>query len=338
IDLNDVKHTYGSPNLNDYGVSSVTGLTNGDKANIGVTMTEDTALKDENTHTNNAGGSYTWTGNISGLEGIENNYNITVNNGKSTVDKANLTIDLNDVKHTYGSPNLNDYGVSSVTGLTNGDKANIGVIMTKDNALKDNNTHTNDVGNYTWTGTINGIEGLGNNYIIKVNEGQSVVNKAKLDIIIDNTTIEKGEHPNYNGQFGNDSGTNNFTNGDTPDTVFGSNWDWGITNPSLENETGTHGDAITIIINGNQYIISKEDIDKILPNYDVNISFGDLTVKDNGSSVPITPIEPIKPVVPGIWSHIYQDQWDRNRDFKERKAEFNFVDGAIPLDEAVEEA
>ena len=188
IDLNDVKHTYGSPNLNDYGVSSVTGLTNGDKANIGVTMTEDTALKDENTHTNNAGGSYTWTGNISGLEGIENNYNITVNNGKSTVDKANLTIDLNDVKHTYGSPNLNDYGVSSVTGLTNGDKANIGVTMTKDDALKDNNKHTNDVGDYTWTGSVSGIEGLEKNYSITVNEGQSVVNKA--DLVIDLGDVE----------------------------------------------------------------------------------------------------------------------------------------------------
>ena len=209
--------------------------------------------------------------------------------------------------------------------------------MTKDNALKDNNTHTNDVGNYTWTGSVSGIEGLGNNYIIKVNEGQSVVKKAKLDIIIDNTIIEKGEHPDYQGQFGNKDDLNKFTNGDTPDTVFGSNWNWGIKDPSLEDEVGVHEDVITIIVNGDKYITNKEDIDKILPNYDVNISFGDLTVKDNGSSVPITPIEPIKPVVPGIWSHIYQEQWDRNRDFKERKAEFNFVDGAIPLDEAVEE-
>ena len=206
--------------------------------------------------------------------------------------------------------------------------------MTKDTALKDENTHTNDAGgNYTWTGNISGLEGIGNNYNITVNNGKSIVKKAKLDIIIDNTTIEKGEHPNYNGQFGNDSGTNNFTNGDTPDTVFGSNWSWGITNPSLEDEVGVYEDVITIIVNGE----SKEEIDKLLPNYDVNISFGDLTVKDNGGSVPIVPIEPIKPVVPSIWSHIYQDQWDRNRDFKERKAEFNFVDGAIPLDEAVEE-
>lgn len=51
------------------------------------------------------------------------------------------------------------------------------------------------------------------------------------------------------------------------------------------------------------------------------------------------PEELVEPMVDYNWSHLYKDApWDRNRDFKERKAEFNFVDGAIPLDEAVEEA
>ena len=338
--VNNVNTTYGTKfDESKYGYR-VGNVVNGDNENEvrgeidknNIAYTNDKALDGTNGKwTGDAG-----TGTIDfANENIDlGNYEVTVHEGQSTVDKANLTIDLNDVEHTYGTPNLNDYGVNSVTGLTNGDKANIGVTMTKDTALKDENTHTNDAGgNYTWTGNISGLEGIGNNYNITVNNGKSIVKKAKLDIIIDNTTIEKGEHPNYNGQFGNDSGTNNFTNGDTPDTVFGSNWSWGITNPSLEDEVGVYEDVITIIVNGE----SKEEIDKLLPNYDVNISFGDLTVKDNGGSVPIVPIEPIKPVVPSIWSHIYQDQWDRNRDFKERKAEFNFVDGAIPLDEAVEE-
>ncbi|MGO5441904.1 hypothetical protein ACTQX2_13795, partial [Megamonas funiformis] len=165
-------------NLNNYGINSVIGLTNGDTANIGVTMTEDTALKDNNTHTNNAGGDYTWTGNISGIEGLENNYNITVVDGKSTVSKADLTIDLNDVNHKYGTPNLNNYGINSVIGLTNGDTANIGVTMTEDTALKDNNTHTNNAGgSYTWTGNISGLEGIENNYNITVNNGKSTVDK-----------------------------------------------------------------------------------------------------------------------------------------------------------------
>ena len=413
IDLNDVKHTYGSPNLNDYGVSSVTGLTNGDTASIGVTMTNDTALKDENTHTNNAGGSYTWTGNISGLEGIENNYNITVNNGKSTVDKANLTIDLNDVKHTYGSPNLNNYGVSSVTGLTNGDKANIGVTMTEDTALKDNNTHTNNAGGiYTWTGNVSGIEGLENNYIITVNNGKSTVDKANLtidlnenvhheygkpnlddyvitgtdgltngdeafedkldvtmthdDALTDNNTHTKpaggdytwtgsvdgieGLEDNYNitinpGKSTVDKGhltitvdDSNTTVGDNPNyggTVDGwANGDnpndfdinFGLDDDTILDQPGKHDGVIGVIIDGTFYPSGTED--DIFNNYDVTISTGDLTV-----------LKPIDINDYKNWSHLYKDApWDRNRDFKERKAEFNFVDGAIPLDEAVEEA
>ena len=402
IDLGDVEHTYGSPNLNGYGVSNVTGLTNGDKANIGVTMTEDTALKDENTHTNNAGGSYTWTGNISGLEGIENNYNITVNNGKSTVDKANLTIDLNDVKHTYGSPNLNDYGVSSVTGLTNGDKANIGVTMTKDNALKDKE-HTNDAGDYTWTGSVSGIEGLENNYNIKVNDGQSVVNKADLtidlnenvhheygkpnlddyiitgtdgltngdeafedkldvtmthdDALTDNNTHTKpaggdytwtgsvdgieGLEDNYNitinpGKSTIDKGhltitvdDSNTTVGDNPSyggTVDGwANGDnpndfdisFGVDDDSIIGQPGKHDGVIGVIIGDKFYPSGTED--DIFNNYDVTINTGDLTV-----------LKPFDINDLKIWSHLYKDApWDRNRDFKERKAEFNFVNGGI---------
>lgn len=364
ITLNDIERIYGNLNINSSNYGFTYGIANGNgqltdemkkellnKLQLGTvdTTKDDGALVENGTKTNNVG-EYTWTGTVTLDNSLLSNYEFTnkegsiTTTGNSKVNKADLVIDLGDVEHTYGTPNTDDYEIDKI-GWVNGDNYtpdNFIVGNVNDEAIigkdKTQNANNEKNPNYKWTANVTtSNDTINNNYNIIVNDGKSTVNKAKLDIIIDNTTIEKGEHPNYNGQFGNDSGTNNFTNGDTPDTVFGSNWDWGITNPSLENETGTHGDAITIIINGNKYITSKEEIDELLPNYDVNISFGDLTVKDNGSSVPITPIEPIKPVVPGIWSHIYQDQWDRNRDFKERKAEFNFVDGAIPLDEAVEE-
>ena len=318
IDLNDVNHKYGTPNLNGYGVSSVTGLTNGDTANIGVTMIEDTALKDNNTHTNNAGGIYTWTGNVSGIEGLENNYIITVNNGKSTVDKANLTIDLNDVKHTYGSPNLNDYGVSSVTGLTNGDTASIGVTMTNDTALKDENTHTNNAGgSYTWTGNISGLEGIENNYNITVNNGKSTVDKGHLTITVDDSNTTVGDNPNYGGT------VDGWANGDNPNDF---DINFGLDDDTILDQPGKHDGVIGVIIDGTFYPSGTED--DIFNNYDVTISTGDLTV-----------LKPIDINDYKNWSHLYKDApWDRNRDFKERKAEFNFVDGAIPLDEAVEEA
>ena len=322
IDLNDVKHTYGSPNLNDYGVSSVTGLTNGDTANIGVTMTNDTALKDENTHTNNAGGSYTWTGNISGLEGIENNYNITVNNGKSTVDKANLTIDLNEnVHHEYGKPNLDDYVITGTDGLTNGDEAfedKLDVTMTHDDALTDNNTHTKPAGgDYTWTGSVDGIEGLEDNYNITINPGKSTVDKGHLTITVDDSNTTVGDNPNYGGT------VDGWANGDNPNDF---DINFGLDDDTILDQPGKHDGVIGVIIDGTFYPSGTED--DIFNNYDVTISTGDLTV-----------LKPIDINDYKNWSHLYKDApWDRNRDFKERKAEFNFVDGAIPLDEAVEEA
>ena len=322
IDLNDVNHKYGTPNLNGYGVSSVTGLTNGDTASIGVTMTNDTALKDENTHTNNAGGSYTWTGNISGLEGIENNYNITVNNGKSTVDKANLTIDLNEnVHHEYGKPNLDDYVITGTDGLTNGDEAfedKLDVTMTHDDALTDNNTHTKPAGgDYTWTGSVDGIEGLEDNYNITINPGKSTVDKGHLTITVDDSNTTVGDNPNYGGT------VDGWANGDNPNDF---DINFGLDDDTILDQPGKHDGVIGVIIDGTFYPSGTED--DIFNNYDVTISTGDLTV-----------LKPIDINDYKNWSHLYKDApWDRNRDFKERKAEFNFVDGAIPLDEAVEEA
>ena len=323
VGLNNVSHKYGAPNLNDYGIDKdkVAGLTNGDEAfedKLTVTMTKDDALKDNNKHTNNAGGIYTWTGSVSGIEGLENNYIITVNNGKSTVDKANLTIDLNDVKHTYGSPNLNDYGVSSVTGLTNGDTASIGVTMTNDTALKDENTHTNNAGgSYTWTGNISGLEGIENNYNITVNNGKSTVDKGHLTITVDDSNTTVGDNPNYGGT------VDGWANGDNPNDF---DINFGLDDDTILDQPGKHDGVIGVIIDGTFYPSGTED--DIFNNYDVTISTGDLTV-----------LKPIDINDYKNWSHLYKDApWDRNRDFKERKAEFNFVDGAIPLDEAVEEA
>ena len=321
IDLNKVYHTYGKPNLNDYGVR-VEGLTNGDKANIGVTMTNDTALKDNNTHTNNASENYTWTGNVSGIEGLKNNYNITVNDGESVVNKADLTIDLNEnVHHEYGKPNLDDYVITGTEGLTNGDEAfedKLDVTMTEDTALKDNNTHTNNAGeNYTWTGNVSGLEGLENNYNITINPGKSTVDKGHLTITVDDSNTTVGDNPSYGGT------VDGWVNGDNPNDF---DINFGLDDDTILDQPGKHDGVIGVIIDGTFYPSGTED--DIFNNYDVTISTGDLTV-----------LKPIDINDYKNWSHLYKDApWDRNRDFKERKAEFNFVDGAIPLDEAVEEA
>ena len=325
VDLNKVYHTYGDPNLKDYGIDKVEGLTNGDEASkdkLDVEMTKDTALKDNNTHTNNAGENYTWIGNVSGIEGLENNYNITVNEGQSVVNKADLTIDLNEnVHHEYGKPNLDDYVITGTEGLTNGDEAfedKLDVTMTHDDALTDNNTHTKPAGgDYTWTGSVDGIEGLEDNYNITINPGKSTVDKGHLTITVDDSNTTVGDNPSYGGT------VDGWANGDNPNDF---DINFGLDDDTILDQPGKHDGVIGVIIDGTFYPSGTED--DIFNNYDVTISTGDLTV-----------LKPIDINDYKNWSHLYKDApWDRNRDFKERKAEFNFVDGAIPLDEAVEEA
>lgn len=324
VDLNKVYHTYGEPNLKDYGISGVEGLTNGDEASkdkLDVEMTKDTALKDNNTHTNNAGENYTWTGKVSGIEGLENNYNIKVNDGQSVVNKADLTIDLNEnVHHEYGKPNLDDYVITGTDGLTNGDEAfedKLDVTMTHDDALTDNNTHTKPAGgDYTWTGSVDGIEGLEDNYNITINPGKSTVDKGHLTITVDDSNTTVGDNPNYGGT------VDGWANGDNPNDF---DINFGLDDDTILDQPGKHDGVIGVIIDGTFYPSGTED--DIFNNYDVTINAGDLTV-----------LKPIDINDYKNWSHLYKDApWDRNRDFKERKAEFNFVDGAIPLDEAVEE-
>lgn len=423
VGLNNVSHKYGAPNLNDYGIDKdkVAGLTNGDEAfedKLTVTMTKDDALKDNNTHTNDAGENYTWTGTINGIEGLGNNYiikvvdgnskvnktdlvidlgdvehtygtpntddyeidkigwvngdnynpdnfivgnvndeaiigkdktqnanneknpnykwtadvatdndtinknyNIIVNDGQSVVNKADLTIDLNEnVHHEYGKPNLDDYVITGTDGLTNGDEAfedKLDVTMTHDDALTDNNTHTKPAGgDYTWTGSVDGIEGLEDNYNITINPGKSTVDKGHLTITVDDSNTTVGDNPNYGGT------VDGWANGDNPNDF---DINFGLDDDTILDQPGKHDGVIGVIIDGTFYPSGTED--DIFNNYDVTINTGDLTV-----------LKPFDIDDSKNWSHLYKNApWDRNRDFKERKAEFNFVDGAIPLDGAVEE-
>ncbi|MGO5441740.1 hypothetical protein ACTQX2_12880, partial [Megamonas funiformis] len=133
ITANDVYRIYGNTIIQngDYGIS-IDGWVNGEDyskyIDIGHNTIEDSALTGNTTGkvTNNVG-NYNWTGTIAIIgssEGLKN-YEIvnTDVKGKSIVNKADLTIDLNDVNHKYGTPNLNNYGINSVIGLTNGDTA-----------------------------------------------------------------------------------------------------------------------------------------------------------------------------------------------------------------------
>ena len=281
---------------------------------------KDNAIKEnDEIHTNNVG-DYTWSASFD-LGDLAKNYQfddkgsskITVDNGKSSVSKADLTINLGDVNHKYGTPSLNDYKVEEIKGLTNGDKGNISVENIKDSALKDNNTHTNNVGdNYTWSGDIESdIAGLTTNYNITVKDGKSTVSKAKLDIKVNDVTISQGDKPQYSGIIGE------LVNGDTLDNV---NIHFGVADSIVETIVGEHKDNIGIWIDGKYYDKAQEISTGLWKNYEISLNPGDLTVlaRDWKS-----------------WETEDKYAWGKKREERERKAEIHFVDGGQIISEKV---
>ena len=281
---------------------------------------KDNAIKEnDEIHTNNVG-DYTWSASFD-LGDLAKNYQfddkgsskITVDNGKSSVSKAKLTVNLGNVNHKYGTPSLNDYKVEEIKGLTNGDKGNISVENIKDSALKDNNTHTNNVGdNYTWSGDIESdIAGLTTNYNIIVKDGKSSVSKAKLDIKVNDVTISQGDKPQYSGIIGE------LVNGDTLDNV---NIHFGVADSIVETIVGEHKDNIGIWIDGKYYDKAQEISTGLWKNYEISLNPGDLTVlaRDWKS-----------------WETEDKYAWGKKREERERKAEIHFVDGGQIISEKV---
>ena len=185
--------------------------------------------------------------------------------------------------------------------------------MTQDNALKDDNKHTNNVGdNYTWSGNIeSGIAGLKNNYDITVKEGTSSVSKAKLDINVNDVTISQGDKPQYSGQVGE------LVNGDTLDNV---NIHFGVADSTIETVVGEYKDDIGIWIDGKYYDKNQVPTSGVWKNYEISLNPGDLTVlaRDWKS-----------------WETEDKYAWGKKREERERKAEIHFVDGGQIISEKV---
>ena len=292
VGLNEVHRTYGNMNLKDgysYGVSSVTGNVNGDSystADMTVVKDSDTALtgSDAGRVTKNAG-NYTWTGKVSSTNALLNqNYEIEAGQGTSVIDKAKLTVGLNEVHRTYGNMNLKDgysYGASSVTGNVNGDSysvADMTVVKDSDTALtgSDAGRVTEDAGNYTWTGKVSSTNALLNqNYEIEAGEGTSVIDKAKLNLTVGdvNTTYgTKFDESRYGYTL------NGNTNGDSEELVKNLIGKVDYTNNAAKDGTnGTWTDNAGMYVGAVGLGKTKDQIN--LDNYDVaSITNGTATI------------------------------------------------------------
>ena len=321
VSLNDVVRTYGNATITSggYSASNITGLVNGDSYNAGdvkVTVTGDDAIAgvSGNRVTNDAG-KYEWTGSASTTnEGLGKNYNLVVNgNGKSTVKKANLVVNLNDITRVYGNLDAknysNAYTFDANAGLVNGDNGLV-INADKDGAITEGSVSdvkkTNNVGNYEWNGTASGVENLNTNYDVTVNAGKSEVTPAKLTFVVDDKTITQGVPAEYTGK------ANGLTNGDTLAGigVGGYELDSSV-NPLI---VGVYEDKIGVLINGSLHLTGGYGL---LKNYKVEFDPGTLTV--------LASFNPADDYWFGT------APWDKERNLRERKAEFHYVAGGMSL-------
>ena len=342
VGLGDVHRTYGSTAITTtggYTVSSIGGLVNGDKElgygsdDLEVTGTVDGALTGENTgRVTNDAGEYAWSGTVSGKDGtltnLSNNYEITVDgHGTSIVDKANLNITINDVNTTYGTAfNTGDYGYTFGQGeVVNGDDEDSlknainaaagGYINT--GAGTDGHA-TQDAGDgYSLSFADTVDKDILNNYTVSVTNGTSTVSKAEITVSADSHQIYIGApEPTYTGTTIEDL----LVNGDS---LNGTSYEYGPEGPVDTNQTGNTDIGIHF---GDTYFGSGTDWSSAwdgFKNYNITFTPGTLTV------------EGMPPDMPEIsdsekWNSLLRDTpWDRNGNFRERKAEIHFIAGGM---------
>ena len=321
VGLNDVVRTYGNAAITSggYSAGNITGLVNGDSYNAGdvkVTVTGDGAIAGvSGSKVTNDAGNYKWTGSASTTNaGLDKNYNLVVTaNGKSDVTKANLVVNLNDITRVYGNLDAKDYSKAFTfganAGLVNGDSGLV-IKADKDGAITEGSISdvkkTNNVGSYEWNGTASGVDNLNTNYDVTVNAGKSDVTPAKLTFVVDDKTITQGVPAKYTGK------ANGLTNGDTLAGigVGGYELDSSV-NPLI---VGVYEDKIGVLINGSLHLTGGYGL---LKNYKVEIDPGTLTV--------LASFNPADDYWFGT------APWDKERNLRERKAEFHYVAGGMSL-------
>ena len=319
VNLKDITRVYGNLDAKNYSnaftFGANAGLVNGDNGLV-INADKDGAITGgtlTNVKKTNNVGSYEWNGTASGVDNLNTNYNVQINVGKSNVTKANLVVNLNDITRVYGNLDAKNYSnaftFGNNAGLVNGDNGLV-INANKDGAIAGgtltNVEKTNNVGKYEWNGTASGVENLNTNYNVQINAGKSEVTKAKLTFVVDDKTITQGVPAKYTGK------ANGLTNGDTlvGIGVGGYELDSSV-NPLI---VGVYEDKIGVLINGSLHLTGG---DGLLKNYKVEIDLGTLTV--------LASFNPADDYWFGT------APWDKERNLRERKAEFHYVAGGMSL-------
>lgn len=311
---------------------SVGGIVNGDSTN---SLTEEIDKVTGGYHndgegtegkaTNNAGSYDLVFNNDLVNKDVLQNYNITsVTKGTATVNKADLTITINDVNTTYGTAfDETKYGYG-ISGITNNDSED-SLRDTIDEAAEGyTNTGagtggraTQDADDYSLSFKETVDQNILDNYTVSVTDGKSTVNKAKITVSADSHQIYIGApEPTYTGTKIEDL----LVNGDS---LNGTSYEYGPQGPVDTNQSGKTDIGIHF---GDTYFGSGTNWSSAwdgFKNYSVTFTPGTLTVEGMPSDMPeISDGEK--------WNSLLRDTpWDRNRNFRERKAEIHFIAGGM---------
>lgn len=312
----------------------------------------------------NAGNYSNWIASAQIAEGNDGNpnnrgYDIDFNDNEITIGKATIEVSLEDIYRIYGnsqmytdkSHNTTASGYDSFWSLkttteVEGAKEDLQkvIITVNENSdgavsnLDSGKTTTNNVGDYDWGVTVD-ISGIAANYQLKgadsyatshsfVGNQLSHVDRANIEISANPKQVYVGTKPQFSGTVISDV----LVNGDT---IFDGSYRYGTELPADTSVPGQFDHVIGIHF-GSEYrdgdsSVSEWDnvLNGLFQNYNVTFKPGTLTVQDLPEGMPdISDI----PSIERHWNFLFDDNpWDRNRDFRERKAEVHFVAGGMTL-------
>lgn len=295
LTVGDVSTTYGTAFDTDkytYTIDKAKGgLVNGDTqdAVLGEKFLNYTNTGDATDPVKIANGALTQNAGTYALQGAASkdlsDYTVHITNGKSTVEKAKLTLTVGDVSTVYGTGFDNTKYTYTISGNANGDtdetlKNNqISVTYTNTGEKTDANNDkvkTQDVGDWKLIGNFTVTGDTANNYDISYVNGNSTVTPAEIHLKLNDVSTNYGT-PFDTSKYGYDASKLEMANGDSTDVVTKAIGNGDITYTNTGDRTDPDNGDVKTQNAGTGYKLTGTT-EKTLKNYKVIIDGADSTV------------------------------------------------------------
>ena len=295
LTVGDVSTTYGTAFDTDkytYTIDTAKGgLVNGDTqdAVLGEKFLNYTNTGDATDPVKIANGALTQNAGTYALQGAASkelsDYTVHITNGKSTVEKAKLTLTVGDVNTVYGNDFDKSQYTYTISGNANGDtdetlKNNqISVTYTNTGEKTDANNDkvkTQDVGDWKLIGNFTVAGDTANNYDVTYVDGTSTVTPAEIHLKLNDVSTTYGTAFDT-GKYGYDASKLEMANGDSTDVVTKAIGNGDITYTNTGDAADPDNENVKTQNAGTGYKLTGTT-EKTLQNYKVFIDGADSTV------------------------------------------------------------